>query len=153
VHNQVRLPEPARRLTRRARMARLPAAKAFSRVLQASLAAVALLAGFVARTTTADEPVRRPLEPRFTEVVQPFLKSYCVECHGAEKPKAKLDLSGYTSAAAVAANQRVWDHVLERLEAEEMPPEKAPRHPRPHERRAVLDWLRDFREQEARHNA
>jgi hypothetical protein len=42
---------------------------------------------------------------------------------------------------------------MERLEAEEMPPEKAVRHPNPHERRAVLEWLRELREQEARRTA
>src|SRR5207302_2323655 len=74
-------------------------------------------------------------------------------CTGGEKPKAKLDLSAFTSAAAVVKNERVWERVIERLEANEMPPEKAPRQPKPHQRRAVLDWLRDFREQEARRTA
>jgi hypothetical protein len=81
------------------------------------------------------------------------LKNYCLTCHSGEKPKAKLDLSRYTSAATVVKSLRVWDHVGERLEAEEMPPEKAPRHPTPHERRAVLEWLGELREQEARRNA
>src|SRR5437762_4772347 len=34
-----------------------------------------------------------------------------------------------------------------------MPPEKAPHKPPPHERRAVLDWLRELREQEAQRHA
>src|SRR5437762_8298113 len=34
-----------------------------------------------------------------------------------------------------------------------MPPEKAPHKPPPHERRAVLDWLRELREQEALRHA
>jgi hypothetical protein len=100
-------------------------------------------------TTTADSP-EPPSDRRFAQVVQPFLKNYCLGCHGAEKPKAKLDLSGYNSAAAVAKKHRVWERVQERLEAGEMPPEKAPRHPTSHERRAVLDWIRDLREDEAR---
>ena len=117
------------------------------------LAVVVLLVGFGARTTTEAEPTEQPLERRFAEVVQPFLKNYCLTCHGTKKQEAKLDLSGYTSAAAVVKNQRIWDHVRERLEAEEMPPEKAPGRPKPHERRAVLDWLQELREQEARRHA
>src|SRR5438132_9619357 len=66
---------------------------------------------------------------------------------------AKLDLSVYTSAAAVSKNQHLLDTLLERLEAGEMPPENAPRHPNAHERRAVLEWLRELREQEARRHA
>jgi hypothetical protein len=50
-------------------------------------------------------------------------------------------------------NSHLWDRVLERLEAEEMPPEKAPRHPTSHERRAVIEWLRELREQEAQRSA
>src|SRR5262249_26691524 len=98
-------------------------------------------------------PTGQPLQDRFTEVVQPFLKTYCLACHGPKKHEAKLDLSGYTSVAAILKGQRVWDHVLERLEAEEMPPERATRQPTPQERRAVVDWLRELRAQEARRNA
>jgi hypothetical protein len=122
-------------------------------LLQATLAALVLLIEFAAYTTTPAEPTEPPLERQFAEVVQAFLKNYCLACHGAEKPKAKLDLSGYTSTAAIVKNQRLWDHVYERLEAGEMPPEKAPRQPTPHERRAVLEWIRDFREQAARRHA
>ena len=43
--------------------------------------------------------------------------------------------------------------MLERLEAEEMPPEKAPRQPDAHERRAVIDWIAELRDDEARRNA
>ncbi|MDR3636979.1 MAG: DUF1592 domain-containing protein [Isosphaeraceae bacterium] len=114
-------------------------------------AAVLVLLG--AFTAGAAEPDARPLERGFDHVVRPFLKDQCLACHSADKPKAKLDLSVYTSAASVARDYRVWEHVAERLEAGEMPPEKAQRQPRPHERRAVLDWLRELREREAKQNA
>lgn len=122
------------------------------KVTLAALILIVLIA-CVARTTTADEPTGRPLERRFAGVVQPFLKNYCLDCHGTTKQQAKLDLSGYTSAAAIVKSHRLWDRVIERLEAEEMPPAKAPRQPNPHERRAVLEWLRELREDEARRNA
>jgi hypothetical protein len=93
------------------------------------------------------------VERRFAELVRPFLKNYCLTCHGGEKPKGKLDLSTYANVAGVAKNAAAWERVLERLEAEEMPPEKAPRYPSAHERRAVLDWLREWRESEARRHA
>ena len=63
-------------------------------------------------------------------VVHPFLKDHCLNCHGARKQEGKLDLSVYSSTQAVVENYRSsWDLVLERLDAEEMPPEKAPRQP------------------------
>src|SRR5207248_517687 len=57
------------------------------------------------------------------------------------------------TVAAVAGNARQWQLVLERLEAQEMPPEKALRRPEPDERAAVVAWIRDFRDCEARQNA
>src|SRR5436309_4132303 len=120
---------------------------------RAALAGVVFLVAFLTRPPTAAEPAEQPLERRFAEIVQPFLKNYCLSCHSGEKPKGKLDLAGYTTAAAVVKHERIWERVIERLEAGEMPPEKAPRQPKPHERRAVLDWLRDVREQEAQRHA
>src|SRR5207237_1960909 len=122
--------------TLRGRMAWPPATKAYSMASHAPLAAAVLLVGFVACTLAA-EPIPQPLDRRFDELVHPFLKNYCLACHGTQKREAKLDLSSSTSAAMIVKNLRVWDRVLERLEADEMPPERAPRQPNPHERRAV----------------
>ena len=64
-------------------------------------AAIVLLVGCLAlggSAAGADEPT---LERRFEEVVRPFLKDHCLACHGPKKQEGKLDLSGYTSAAAV----------------------------------------------------
>src|SRR5262245_7588234 len=116
-------------------------------------APLVLVIGFTASTATAAEPAAQSLDRRFAEVVNPFLKTYCVSCQGTKKQEAKIDLSSLNSAATVEKNQRIWDRVQERLESEEMPPEKAPRHPNGHERRAVLEWLREMREDEARRNA
>src|SRR5438874_1217559 len=40
-----------------------------------------------------------------------------------------------------------------RLQAEEMPPDDAPRHPAPEERAAVVAWVRDLRDHETRRRA
>jgi hypothetical protein len=63
-----------------------------------------------------------------------------------------MDLSGFTTMAALMQDGRRWSQMLERLEAEEMPPEGA-RHPTPRERRVVVDWFHALREQETRRNA
>jgi len=94
-------------------------------------------------------PPAETLERRFATRVQPFLQRYCFSCHGAKKPKASLDLSRDASLTAIANNVPQWEHVLERLEAGEMPPERAPRRPEPRERAAVVAWLRELRDREA----
>ena len=65
------------------------------------------------------------LEGRFQNDVAPFLKTYCLNCHGAETQEAKLDLSPFNTAKNVADAHQIWEIVLERMEAGEMPPADA----------------------------
>lgn len=99
------------------------------------------------------EPTDRDLQHQFTAKVQPFVQTYCQSCHGTEQPKAKLDLSGYVNAAQVAQAHQTWDLVLERLEAQEMPPEDTKKQPTAEERQAVITWIKTFRSREAARSA
>ncbi len=76
----------------------------------------------------ADAPAAQ-LDGRFRTTVQPFLRTYCVTCHGKEKTEAELDLTTYSSLATVVNDGRRGELLLERLKAEEMPPKKATLHP------------------------
>src|SRR5262245_47841815 len=89
------------------------------------------------RTGTSE----RDLDRAFAETVHPFLETYCFACHGEEKQKGKLDLRPYANRAAVAKDYRRWESVLEKLKAEEMPPEEARHHPTAELRRQVIDWI------------
>jgi len=66
---------------------------------------------------------------------------YCISCHGKEKPKGDLDLSGYSSRAEVAKDGHRLELLLERLQADEMPPQKAKLHPSAPARRQAMDWF------------
>ena len=101
------------------------------------------------------EPALLPdnLERRFSDKVRPFLERYCFACHGSKKQEAALDLSRDASVTAIVENIGAWEQVLERLQAEEMPPEKAPRHPRADERAAAIAWIRELREREVERTA
>ncbi len=65
------------------------------------------------------------LEGQFTRTVRPFLATYCVGCHGQQRPAAQLDLSGFTTMTALMQDGRRWSQILERVKAEEMPPKGA----------------------------
>jgi hypothetical protein len=93
------------------------------------------------------------LEHRLSTRVRPLLERYCFSCHGVKKQEGDLDLSRDATVTAIANNPRPWQRVLERLQAQEMPPEDAPRRPKPDERAAVIAWLRDLRDHEAQRNA
>src|SRR5207249_6206667 len=65
-----------------------------------------LLCAFLAQAPPT-ESTDRVLERRFTVVVQPFVKNYCLTCHGTKKQQAKLDLSGYTDRKSVVEGKKV----------------------------------------------
>ena len=64
---------------------------------------------------------------KFRTAIQPFLKTYCIECHNEKKPSAELNLTKYESAAHVADDFRQWEHVITFVRSEEMPPDDAKR--------------------------
>ena len=63
-----------------------------------------------------------------------------------------MDLSVYQTMALLQDGRR-WSQLLERLEAEEMPPMEAKRHPSAEERRGAIEWFHAVREQEIQRNA
>jgi hypothetical protein len=109
------------------------------------------LAVFHVRAATPD-PAESDLERRFTATVRPFLESYCITCHGGERPMAQFDLSAYSSMAVVVRDHPRWSLVLEKLTAKQMPPEQA-QQPTPEARQTVIDWVGAVRKNEARKNA
>ena len=111
-----------------------------------------VLVAFSGRARGADAAVAQ-LDGRFHATVQPFLQTYCVTCHGKEKTEAELDLTTYSSLAAVVNDGRRGELLLERLKAEEMPPKKAKLHPPPDARRQVVKWFETMRDYESRRNA
>ena len=103
--------------------------------------------------TAGAEADRAQLDQQFTEQVQPFVRKYCLECHGTAKQEGKLDLSNETSVAIVIRNHATWEILAERLEASEMPPAEATTQPSREERNSVLAWIKALREDEAKRHA
>jgi hypothetical protein len=98
------------------------------------------------------EAGRAELERQFTGTIRPFVARYCISCHGRQQPAAQMDLSGFTTMAATLQDGRRWSQILDRLEAEEMPP-KGARQPTSQERRGAVGWFHGVREHERRRNA
>lgn len=93
------------------------------------------------------------LNETFEVTVRPFLQSFCLDCHGEVDPEAKLDLSLFQTADAVARQHQTWAIVLERLQAGEMPPEEFSPQPTPRQRQAIVEWIHSARDFEATRNA
>src|ERR1043165_318697 len=63
---------------------------------------------------------------RYHDRIRPILEKHCYHCHGAEKQKADLNLASFSGYKEVRAAPEVWQLVLERVQAFEMPPAKEP---------------------------
>ncbi|HKQ36780.1 MAG TPA: DUF1592 domain-containing protein [Verrucomicrobiae bacterium] len=100
----------------------------------------------------ATRGIAAQIEREFAEMIHPFLKTYCFECHG-EKQKGKLDLRPYSNREAIAKDYRRWETVLDKLKALEMPPDDADRQPSTELRRQVIAWIQANRKVEAQRNA
>ena len=71
--------------------------------------------------------------------VTAFLKRYCIECHGATKPKGDFRVDALRIAAN-AADAENWQLVLGNLQLGEMPPKDA-KQPTPAEVEKVTGWI------------
>jgi hypothetical protein len=114
------------------------------------LIAILALGAFSAN---AADPTRAQLDNAFRQTVHPFIQTYCITCHGGEKPKADLNLSAFATMDSLAASPRQWKRMMEQLDAQEMPPGKAKLHPSPELRRQVIDWIQATFNYETTRNA
>jgi len=113
---------------------------------------LALIGSFTTIGAKPPEPQESALERQFTTDVRPFLDTYCVACHGGTNPAAQFDLRPYTDLASVTRDHTRWALVLEKLEANEMPPQGV-KHPTTDAREKVVVWARAFLRHEAKKHA
>jgi hypothetical protein len=74
----------------------------------------------------------------------PFMEDHCFDCHDSSEQKGKLRLDNLKFDPSDAANAKTWIHVLERVEANEMPPKKKERPPDAERVRFVQSLERDL---------
>src|SRR5215475_2434068 len=76
----------------------------------------------------------------FEKSVLPFLVENCYACHNARRKSGELNLEQFKTAASMIQQRQTWEHVLQKLQAGEMPPKGVPR-PDPAEQKAVISWV------------
>jgi hypothetical protein len=81
-----------------------------------------------------------------------FFQQHCVKCHGAKKPKGDLRLDTLKWTPKNSANVELWQAIIDRLDANEMPPEKESQ-PSDRERVAIIKSLRGQITAAAEHGA
>ena len=133
-------------------MSRLSTLPKLSAVLARESALVGLLFASFSGSISAAEDSEVQLAATFSETVQPFLETYCISCHGDEKMEEDLNFS-YDSMAESLEDSARFDDVIHALESEDMPPQKAKKHPSAEARQVVIDWFQAVHDDEIQRNA
>ncbi len=60
---------------------------------------------------------------KFKTHVMPVLSAHCIKCHGEEKQRGKVKLSGDRTLEQFSTDAKLWFRVLEQIESGAMPPE------------------------------
>ena len=111
-------------------------------ILLGGLAVCCAVPSWITAQQNQPPPKELPLqEAGFVKSLRPLLKTYCFECHNANKRKGGLSLERFDSDAEALDATEVWDQVGERLRAREMPPAKA-KQPTEEERHKLLTWTK-----------
>lgn len=75
----------------------------------------------------------------FLEKVQPFLQSYCMDCHDDETKKGNVSLDDLSDVTA--DNAAIWKRIWEQVALKEMPPRKETNQPQLMERLELSNWI------------
>ena len=77
----------------------------------------------------------------FRDQVTPFVRTYCLNCHGNRKTKGGVNFEPALKAPGHAAFSQRWKQALANVKAHDMPPEDAPKQPTDAERQTFLAWI------------
>lgn len=77
----------------------------------------------------------------FKDRVTPFVKTYCMDCHGNKKRKAGVTFSPVFQNPGDSAFTKQWKQSLANVKAHDMPPDDADKQPTDEERQMFMDWI------------
>jgi mono/diheme cytochrome c family protein len=101
---------------------------------------IALLASLNCATSALAVESPAPGQP--PRILEKFIETYCVRCHGPEKSKGQLELHALRRGFSNANDAEQWARVLNVLEESAMPPEDEVKQPTAAERATIVQWLR-----------
>src|SRR5262249_11894252 len=91
------------------------------------LCTVALVAFALTRfdhPTPAQDPKTDAKPTDYATTIQPLVKKYCLGCHSTKAKKGSLDLERFATLDDLRKDLKVWQAVIEQIEAAEMPPKE-----------------------------
>ncbi len=70
-------------------------------------------------------PAHGELAEDYAKEIRPLMVKKCYDCHNAEKTKGDLNLERFADLELIKAEPELWQNVLEKVQAYEMPPKKS----------------------------
>lgn len=113
-------------------------------LLLSGLALLSILPCRADPTATEDAEFARlqtDAKKSFKEGVAPFVKAYCIECHGDRKRKAGLNFQLAVRNPGSASSRKAWKMAVDTVMEHEMPPEEEKKHPTDDERQKLEQWI------------
>ena len=77
----------------------------------------------------------------FQDGVTPFVKTYCIGCHGQDRQKGGINFQPALSNAGDATIAKRWKQAAANVKAHDMPPANAKKQPTDSERQAFLNGI------------
>jgi hypothetical protein len=114
-------------------------------VLAMSFCAFVFLLGTPCKAGSGDDTAfaaqQADAKKSFKDHVTPFVKTYCMDCHGNKKRKAGITFSPVFGNPGDAAFSKQWKQSLANVKAHDMPPDDADKQPTDEERQMFMDWI------------
>lgn len=103
--------------------------------------ALSVVAAEVSSAAATPSAKGKRSQPTFERDVLPLIKDYCYDCHGDGADKGHLNLDRFTTLEAVRQDRKTWEHILQNLRTEQMPPAKKKHQPTAEERGRMIHWI------------
>ncbi|MDZ4689265.1 MAG: DUF1592 domain-containing protein, partial [Planctomycetaceae bacterium] len=82
----------------------------------------------------------RPAKPQFATQAAPFVKKYCIECHGGEAPEGDITFAKYVDERGLLKDRKLWERALDLVTQGLMPPADSEQ-PTAAEKEALVAYL------------
>ncbi len=116
-----------------------------SRVMALILSGVALPLARPGRAEPANDgdlaALQAEVKKGFRDQVTPFVRTYCVTCHGNRKSKAGVNFESALKYPGNPGFSKHWKQALTNVKTHDMPPDDADKQPTDEQRRMFVDWI------------
>jgi len=108
--------------------------------LATGMALVLWLVSFCPAEPLDEAALRDDAQKTFKEKVGPFVKKYCLDCHGT-RPEGGINLQSALRTPGATASFLHWKKAVANVKVNDMPPEYADEIPSDQQRREFINWI------------